>query len=283
MRSPSIQLHAAFHVMSTTSAQQKLNGWPAGRPIALAIIARRPAPALAGQLKAQLREQPELQAQWWLHGENAVAGDGLDAAYDWAALLSWSDPEPARRCLASITGHAEGAGIVVHLGRPAPGVARALMRGLQAVLQRLPIALNDQPLPVDARWEGGVNPSREQTEHMLTLPQHEPIGVLNLHRYHRQATDPYSGENHSGRDIAMRYLKRGLLTFTRVGGAIRWSASGLGQLHGPDEPAWQVIALVNYPGRAAFASMLCNPAFHQVIPYRKAGLEVAEVSMARVL
>ena len=265
-----------------SATHDALASWPADRSLGLLVIARAAAPALASDLKEQFAATLAPGDWWWLEPENAVSGDSLLPNYHWAALREYRGVDAARACLALIRDHPEGAGIAVHLARPAPQLFRGLFDFVQRLLARLPIRISEQPLTVDERWLGGVNPSAAQIERIRTLPQDEPVGVLNMHRFNARATDPYTGEATTGRALGHRYMRRGLLTFTRVGGHISWAGAGAGQLHGPAEAAWHELALVWYPGRGAFDAMSNNPAFHRVIPYRKAGLSLAEVSMARI-
>jgi len=99
-----------------------------------------------------------------------------------------------------------------------------------------------------------VNPSKDSVAALAAVPDHSPIGMLNLLRYadaaaYRRYTDVAAG---------------------CVGG-VGGSAIFMGAVSTSDEP-WDTAILVYYPRRAAFIEMQKDPAYIGAIPDRTEGL-----------
>lgn len=109
------------------------------------------------------------------------------------------------------------------------------------------------------------------------IPAGTPIVMLNLLRYHPQATyDEATAARApcSGREAYhQRYLPAfGQLT-QGAGIQLVWVGTGLAHLVGPAEEQWDEIALVEYPSFAVFQQLVESPAYQTLAaPHRLAAL-----------
>lgn len=269
----------------STAERDKLTNWPTDKPVGLIIRGTAEHPALRKYLLGALPADSAVQRWWLLDEENQYVAEPIAPEapdFAWSALLKLRDPSAARRWLETLQEQAQPP--CVYLAELPPGWARPILKLIQGTLNRLPLKLDpSSDIAIDPQWLGGVNPTPQADTYAGTLPQDESIGVLNLHSYKRIARDPFTGEEADGRTIASRYLKRGFLTFTRVGGRVSFTATCKGQLLGAPKPDWQIVGLIWYPSRRAFACMALDPRFVRAAAYRKVGLKAASVSHTRVV
>lgn len=254
-----------------------LDGWPQGQPVALVVFAPTGSDALLESVRRLAADHPDISNWWLAHPENMIAGPSIDPGFGWNCMLEIKNPSAARGIIRDLVAMPGIDGTIIHAARPTPAGTMRWIRLVQAMLNLLPAPRAAAQHTPDPKWMGGANPTLEQMQRIEELPQHTPIGVLNIHRYKRQATDPYTGETVSGRDLAGRYLLRGFLTFSRLGGRTVWAAGGKGQILGPPTPRWQEFAMISYPGRAAFQHLGKVLASGRAIAYRQEGLEIANV------
>ena len=103
-----------------------------------------------------------------------------------------------------------------------------------------------------------------------SLPDDGPVVMVNLMRFREQALDG----NGSGFDAYVRYSKADMPLLKRVGGTVLWAGrvegAALGSL---GEGRWDWVAIVHYPSRAAFLTMMTSPEYAVANVVRENGVE----------
>ncbi len=119
-----------------------------------------------------------------------------------------------------------------------------------------------------------INPSPAQLETLLKADPSPPVVMINLLRYHAQATYPEGAEAEpcSGREAYARYGAVAARTVAQVGGEILWMARADQVVIGPEDEAWDDVVLVRYPSREAFRKMIGLVEYQEAIVHREAGL-----------
>ncbi len=120
-----------------------------------------------------------------------------------------------------------------------------------------------------------LNPSREQlADFAQTMPDDEPILMLNLLRYREQAAYPEGSEHSpcSGRKAYARYSRTALAKVQGVGGGVQVMAQARVALIAPADEHWDEVLLVRYPSKQAFLSMLADGEYQAATVHRTAAL-----------
>lgn len=122
-----------------------------------------------------------------------------------------------------------------------------------------------------------VDPDREAFDRFKALPRDTPIEMLNLVRFRAAAAypadHPCAADALTGAQAYRRYQRESGPVFTRVGGAIIWSATPQLMLIGPPGEAWDAAFVARYPSAAAFLEMLTDPAYRVAVVHRQAAVE----------
>ena len=101
-------------------------------------------------------------------------------------------------------------------------------------------------------------------EALKALPDDAPVVMLNLMRFRESSLDG----NGSGWDAYLRYSTLTIKLIKAQGGTIIWTGDAEAVALGvPDQHRWDYVALVRYPSRAAFLTMMTSP------DYAKANVE----------
>lgn len=108
-----------------------------------------------------------------------------------------------------------------------------------------------------------------------TVPDGQPIVMINLLRYHARAVYPAGTgkEQITGRQAYEHYSKLTLPHLMKVGGQLIWRADVRAGLIAPKDERWDEILLVRYPSRSAFERMITNPEYQAGVIHRTAALE----------
>jgi len=120
-----------------------------------------------------------------------------------------------------------------------------------------------------------INPSREQLAAFAAdMPADQPILMLNLLRYHAQATYPADSPHTpcSGREAYARYSRTALAKVRGVGGNVQLLAQARAALIAPADEQWDEVLLVHYPSRQAFLGMLADAEYQAATVHRTAAL-----------
>lgn len=97
----------------------------------------------------------------------------------------------------------------------------------------------------------------------------QPFWALNLMKYHQVAQYADGRQGVSGREADDAYAP--FESLTAVGASIVFVGNVTGQPLG--DPAWDRIAVVRYPSRAAFIAMQERPEFKKSHEHKEAGME----------
>ena len=120
-----------------------------------------------------------------------------------------------------------------------------------------------------------IVPSAEQFQQFLAdYPDGEPVVMLNLLRFREQADYPadFDAEPCSGAEAYGRYGTAVVERVASVGGRLVWTGAAHPTVIGPTDEAWDLVALIEYPSKQAFADMLAQPEYQAVAPHRTASL-----------
>jgi uncharacterized protein (DUF1330 family) len=114
-------------------------------------------------------------------------------------------------------------------------------------------------------------PTPDQAQALFKAPEDGPFVMVNLLKFKAQATYD-SREAISGREAYLRYGVQMRALVERAGGRMLFSGEVRGLMIGAVDELWDMVALVEYPSRAAFLSITRMPEFAAIEPHRTAGL-----------
>lgn len=116
-----------------------------------------------------------------------------------------------------------------------------------------------------------VYPRSEQIQTLLAGQPDQPVVMVNLLRFKDRAGAPDEGV--SGEEAFRRYGDR-MVEFVRSkGGRVIWTGHIDSQVIGEGGDSFHVVAIVEYPSRAAFAAIATDPHVEALAVHRSAGLE----------
>jgi uncharacterized protein (DUF1330 family) len=114
-------------------------------------------------------------------------------------------------------------------------------------------------------------PTPDQAQALFKAAEDGPFVMVNLLKFKDRASDD-NGAAISGREAYMRYGVAMRELVERTGGRMLFSGDVRGLMIGVVEEMWDMVALVEYPSRAAFLSITRMPEFAAIEPHRTAGL-----------
>jgi len=122
-------------------------------------------------------------------------------------------------------------------------------------------------------------PTESQLAKLMSLPADAPVAALNLSQFNTQAEyqpgDPEYGTPEadvSGEEAYARYSAAAGPFILKLGGRVVFSTQVDQVMIGPEQPAWDIAAIMYFPTRSAFMEMLSDPKFQRVSRHRKAAL-----------
>ncbi|MDR9484055.1 MAG: DUF1330 domain-containing protein [Sediminimonas sp.] len=98
-----------------------------------------------------------------------------------------------------------------------------------------------------------------------------PIHMLNLVRLRAQAEYP-DGRRATGAEAYAAYGRESAPVLERVGGRIVWRGEMEQMLIGPEDEAWDLCFIAEYPSPDAFAQMIKNPQYREAMEHRQAAV-----------
>lgn len=116
-----------------------------------------------------------------------------------------------------------------------------------------------------------IEPTVQQIAGFSEAELDGPIVMLNLLRFKESAGDGAQGL--TGEEAYRRYGEAVAENLARVGGTLLHLARCSATVIGPESERWDLLALVNYPSRAAFLEMVGDPDFQAKHALRTAALE----------
>jgi uncharacterized protein (DUF1330 family) len=120
-----------------------------------------------------------------------------------------------------------------------------------------------------------VTPTKEQFSEFAQGRQEGEVVMINLLHFDRSSA-PESGASgeSSGRDAYRDYSDQVIKMVEARGGKVIWTGRPEQVLIGDtDGDAWDMVALVSYPSRAAFIDMVTSPSYGEAHADRERGLD----------
>lgn len=122
----------------------------------------------------------------------------------------------------------------------------------------------------------GISPNADQFAELVAHPDDGPVVMLNLLKFKAVADPPTDGggvAGESGAEAYARYGETATRLVTERGGKIIWAGTADQILIGDPDQDWDMIALVQYPSRAAFVDMVSQPEYMEAHEDRERGVE----------
>jgi uncharacterized protein (DUF1330 family) len=118
-----------------------------------------------------------------------------------------------------------------------------------------------------------VHPTGEQAKTFFGGEDDGRMCMVNLLKFKDKATYADGSEPElSGRDAYMRYGAGVQACIAAVGGKSRFSGQVTDLMIGEVEDLWDMVAIVEYPSRAAMLQMLQSAEYQAITKHRDAGL-----------
>ena len=118
-----------------------------------------------------------------------------------------------------------------------------------------------------------VHPSPEQAKAFFSGKEDGPMCMVNLLKFKDKATYADGSEPElSGRDAYLRYGAGIQACLAAVGGKARFSGMVTDLMLGEVEELWDMVAIAEYPSRAAMLEMVQSPEYQAITKHRDAGL-----------
>jgi uncharacterized protein (DUF1330 family) len=120
-----------------------------------------------------------------------------------------------------------------------------------------------------------ITPTKEQFTEFAQGRQEGEVVMINLLHFDRSGASESSesGEN-SGQDAYRDYSAQVIKMVEARGGKLIWTGRPEQVLIGDsDADAWDMVALVSYPSRAAFIDMVTSPSYGDAHADRERGLD----------
>jgi uncharacterized protein (DUF1330 family) len=116
-------------------------------------------------------------------------------------------------------------------------------------------------------------PGAEQIGAFFGAPEDGPFVMVNLLRFRGRAEYPDGSEPElSGREAYARYGAAVQACLAAVGGKSVFAGTVTDLLLGEVEEPWDMVALAQYPSRAAMMTMVQSPEYQAIEKHRIAGL-----------
>ncbi len=112
---------------------------------------------------------------------------------------------------------------------------------------------------------------KERWDAFNTLRSEGPIHMLNLVRF-REWAEYEDGARMSGAEAYKNYSRLSAPVFARLGGRIVWRGNPQIMMIGPQEEAWDIAFIAQYPTSDAFVNMIKDPDYRKAMPHRQAAV-----------
>ena len=116
-----------------------------------------------------------------------------------------------------------------------------------------------------------INPDRERFGAFRQINRSGPVHMLNLIRLRETARYP-DGMMVTGKEAYAAYGRESAPIFKRVGGRIVWSGSPELVLIGPEDEAWDIAFIAEYPSADAFVEMVKDEEYQKAVVHRTAAV-----------
>jgi len=100
-----------------------------------------------------------------------------------------------------------------------------------------------------------------------------PVCMVNLLKFRDKAAYSDGSEPElSGREAYARYAEGVRACLAAIGGRVRFGGAVTGLLIGEVEEPWDMVAIAEYPSRAAMLAMVQSAEYRAIMKHREAGL-----------
>ena len=118
-----------------------------------------------------------------------------------------------------------------------------------------------------------LHPTPEQAKAFFGAEEDGPMCMVNLLKFREKAAYADGSEPElSGRDAYLRYGAGVQACIAAVGGRARFSGFVTDLMLGEVEELWDMVAIAEYPSRAAMMKMVQSPEYQAITKHREAGL-----------
>ncbi|MGL5838436.1 MAG: DUF1330 domain-containing protein [Sphingorhabdus sp.] len=118
-----------------------------------------------------------------------------------------------------------------------------------------------------------LHPSPEQAKAFFEAEDDGPMCMVNLLKFREKAQYADGSEPElSGRDAYLRYGMAVQACLAAVGGKARFSGFVTDLMLGEVDDLWDMVAIAEYPSRAAMLQMVQSPEYQAITKHRDAGL-----------
>jgi uncharacterized protein (DUF1330 family) len=118
-----------------------------------------------------------------------------------------------------------------------------------------------------------IHPSPDQAKAFFSGEEDGPMCMVNLLKFKEKATYADGSEpDLSGRDAYLRYGMGVQACLAAVGGTARFTGFVTDLMLGEVEELWDMVAIAEYPSRAAMLQMVQSPEYQAITKHRDAGL-----------
>jgi uncharacterized protein (DUF1330 family) len=114
-------------------------------------------------------------------------------------------------------------------------------------------------------------PQPEQIAALIGSAETGPVVMVNLLKFKDRADAPDTGM--TGMEAYAMYAKAMVAIVESGGGRMIWSGRVTGMVLGESDVAFDMIALIEYPSRQAFAQIVGDARVQEIAVHRAAGLE----------
>ncbi len=126
-----------------------------------------------------------------------------------------------------------------------------------------------------------LDPTRTQFDAFKDLPRDVPIEMLNLVRFHENASYPadhaLASKALSGAEAYANYGRETAHILERVGGTIVWRGGFDAVLIGPNDEQWDAMFIARYPSAHAFLEMVTAPDYQIAVVHRQAAVATSRL------
>ncbi len=124
-----------------------------------------------------------------------------------------------------------------------------------------------------------IDPTREAFAAFREMDRTGPVHMLNLLQFHETATYP-DGTQIPGAEAYAAYARESGPIFKRLGGRQVWVGRPELMLIGPQDKAWDLAFIAEYPSVAAFVEMLRDADYRAAVIHRQ--VAVADSRLIRM-
>ncbi|QTD57327.1 DUF1330 domain-containing protein [Parasphingorhabdus cellanae] len=138
---------------------------------------------------------------------------------------------------------------------------------------------------IDWYGEGsnGASPTEQQWRQILTLPENEPVTLINFFKLNETANYPARSDTFetsvSGEEAFNRYAEVSVPTMERVGGKFLHVGPFSGMFIGEEEH-WDIVAIGAYPDLHALVSLYSDEGYRAAFIHRTAACARQKVLVA---